>query len=250
MGRKIFKAYGVGAPLIDVMPIPIDVERAPTSLDNQYPPGQIWRDVSLLPGPPDLWFWNGKTWILMGAGGGSLNTLTGDIGAAVAPVAGNINVQGGVAGAILFSNGGAGQFDAQVQVDGTTIVINPSNQLQAAGVSNYSLQTIGAVTAVTADIPIPNNEASSIYATFSVANATRTACASDIANTSACVNAGVVSITLGDFIDVSVCEDPSLSLIDFSVIPGGAASTIRISVTGVVAETLDWKIQLNLVSTP
>jgi len=249
MATKILRAYGIGQPLIDVFPIPLKVNKAPTASDNKYPTGQIWIDQSLLPAPPDIWFWNGVTWILLGSGGGSLNTLTGDDLAPVAPLAGNIDIQGGASGAILFSNGGAGQMDAQVQVDGTSIVINASNQLQVFGSTSYSLQTIGATSDETPDIPITDNQGSSVFAIFSVANATRTLCASDLANTSVCCLGGVVDITLGDFIDVSICEDPALATIDFNCIPGVAPSTIRIQVTGVAGETLDWRVNVNLLPT-
>lgn len=66
----------------------------------------------------------------------SLIQLTGDAGGAVAPVAGNINIQGGAAGAIQFANGGAGQLDAQVLVDGVTITIVGNQLVAAAGLAD------------------------------------------------------------------------------------------------------------------
>lgn len=64
--------------------------------------------------------------------GGDLDTLTGDVGAAVTPLANNVNIQGGASGAISFSNGGLGQMNAAVQVDGTTISI-VANRLTVVG---------------------------------------------------------------------------------------------------------------------
>lgn len=72
-------------------------------------------------------------WVPISVGAGNLDTLTPDVGAAVTPVANNINIQGGLTGAISFSNGGAGQMNAAVQVDGVTIGI-VGNQLTFIGV--------------------------------------------------------------------------------------------------------------------
>lgn len=71
-------------------------------------------------------------WGQLATPGGDLDTLTGDVGAAVTPLANNINVQGGISGAIEFSNGGIGQMNAQVLVDGTTIAI-VANRLAVVG---------------------------------------------------------------------------------------------------------------------
>jgi hypothetical protein len=49
MGTRIQKAYGVGGPLINVFPIPILSQRAPTSSDVNYPQGQVWYDKSVSP---------------------------------------------------------------------------------------------------------------------------------------------------------------------------------------------------------
>jgi hypothetical protein len=43
MGTKIQKAYGVGAPLIDVFPVPINAQVAPVNgVNTNYPQGQQW----------------------------------------------------------------------------------------------------------------------------------------------------------------------------------------------------------------
>lgn len=108
-------------------------DRPPTPNDdgNLYSIGDLWIDTVtdlayiLTDRTPTM-----AVWVLAGAAS-ALNTLTGDVGGAVTAVAGNINVQGGAAGAISFSNGGAGQMDAQVLVDGVTITI-VGNQLVAS----------------------------------------------------------------------------------------------------------------------
>lgn len=71
------------------------------------------------------------TWVkFLPSPAGAIAGLTPDVGAQVLPLANNINVQGGGAGGIQFSNGGAGQLNAAVQVDGVTIQII-GNQLVA-----------------------------------------------------------------------------------------------------------------------
>lgn len=78
----------------------------------------------------------------------ALASLTGDVGVAVLPIANNINIQGGVAGAIQFSNGGAGLLSAQVQVDNVTVKII-GNQLVSVsgGVINW-IETAAPLTMV------------------------------------------------------------------------------------------------------
>lgn len=71
-------------------------------------------------------------WIILAPATGTMGTLTGDVGGPVSPNAGNINVQGGLNG-IQFSNGGLGQLNAAVQVDGVTIGINGAGQLEQIG---------------------------------------------------------------------------------------------------------------------
>ncbi len=50
MGTQIQKAYGLGGPLLDVFPVPILAQRAPTTSDVNFPQGQIWFDNSVSPG--------------------------------------------------------------------------------------------------------------------------------------------------------------------------------------------------------
>ena len=101
-------------------------ERAPLVTDDStlYNLGDIWIDTN----SSDAFVLTDRTenaamWVMLGSAAGSVNTLTGDIGGAISPSASNINIQGGAAGAISFSNGGAGQMDALVLVDGVTVTI-------------------------------------------------------------------------------------------------------------------------------
>lgn len=76
-------------------------------------------------------------WIILAPATGTMGTLTGDVGGAVSPVAGNINIQGGLNG-IQFSNGGPGQLNAAVQVDGVSIGINGAGQLTQIGSASFT----------------------------------------------------------------------------------------------------------------
>jgi hypothetical protein len=117
----------------------IDVfeSRNPTTTDVNYPVQKKWFNTT-----------SGEYWILQNfssLGGvvtanwvnltqgdaGEVSTLTGNDDIAVSAVSGNINVQGTSSGAIEFTSGGAGQLNAAVQVDGVTITVNASNQLEA-----------------------------------------------------------------------------------------------------------------------
>lgn len=99
-------------------------------------------------------------WIILAPASGSLGTLTGDDALPVSPVAGNINVLGGL-NAIQFTNGGAGILDAAVQVDNVSIGINGAGQLRQIGSSSITWQkiavnTLGAVSnGYMADAGIP-----------------------------------------------------------------------------------------------
>lgn len=54
--KRINTAYGLSAPLVDVMPEPIKAQRRPTTADNGYPIGQTWINVnSASPDFNDVW---------------------------------------------------------------------------------------------------------------------------------------------------------------------------------------------------
>lgn len=58
---KLKRCYGVGGPLVPVLPPPVIAERAPTSSDTDFSPGQVWVDQSS--SPAVLYFFTGgATW--------------------------------------------------------------------------------------------------------------------------------------------------------------------------------------------
>lgn len=104
--------YGFPQPLTQVFPAPIRAQRAPTTADISYPIGQLWVDeagddyyglVDVTAGV--------ATWNVLASSPGNVDTLTGDSGGAITPVAGNISLLGtaseitttGTAGTITFS---------------------------------------------------------------------------------------------------------------------------------------------------
>lgn len=186
---------------------------------------------------------------------GTLSQINGAL-----PIGGNFIIQAdtilGIPQGITVNTpalgGPANSSGISAFVDGVTIVINGAGEIQAAAPTalSFSLTTVNAANAQTVDIPIPNNQATTVYVLFTVVNSTFTAAASDIAQGCARVLAGAVSIVNSDFIDVSIQEDPALNLCDYSLIAGGAASTIRLSVTGVAGQTLNWHALVTLTSTP
>ncbi len=102
----------------------------PTALDiSGFDIGDIWINTDT----PTSWQLMGKAggianWITIGGGTTQISTLTGDVGGAVAPVAGNVNINGVAAQGVSTSNGGAGILSVTVQ-DATTAV---------KGVSSFS----------------------------------------------------------------------------------------------------------------
>ena len=244
--------YGLPQPLVKQASDPILAKRAPTVNDTGYPLAQLWLDTvtnslfSLVDVAAGV-----ATWTMLASGGGALNTLTGDDAIPVIPNAGNIDVLGGAGGAIVFSNGGLGQMDAQVQVDGTTITI-VGNTLQATGTlpaQYFSLQTIGAVTATTTDITIPNNQVSQVVTNFAYIDSGITV------GGGALLSGGVIEIggvfSLLNIVDeISINESGALAASDYAYIAGGGASTMAIQVTGVAGLTINWRVAVTIISTP
>ncbi len=90
------QSYGLNNPLQDVFPLPVLAQRAPTTNDTRYEVGQIWVDESAntiygLTGVASA----SANWTLLGPGASDVDTLTGDVGGAISPVAGNITLAGG-----------------------------------------------------------------------------------------------------------------------------------------------------------
>ena len=102
------KGYGVGSPLLDIMPAPKLWSRNPVSTDIGYRDGQVivnkilntaWILGSVAAGA--------ATWIAVGSGAtGGVVTVTGTSGGALSPIAGNITIVG-TANQISFAGAGS-----------------------------------------------------------------------------------------------------------------------------------------------
>ena len=111
---------------------PIVAQRAPTTSDTGYSPGQIWVDQSTgtLYGLSAV-SGGAADWEILGGSGSDITTLTGDSGGAISPSNGNITLAGGTGistvgstSTITFNiTGGAFEF---TEVTGTsqTMAIN------------------------------------------------------------------------------------------------------------------------------
>lgn len=97
MARKIQNmAYGSPQGMIKVFPLPIISTRAPTTSDTGYALGQdwirkttnqAWKLTSVVAGS--------ATWALSSPGASDVDTLTGDAGGPISPLAGDITLAGG-----------------------------------------------------------------------------------------------------------------------------------------------------------
>lgn len=228
--------------------------RDPTQRDyGPYRVGDRWVNKAT----DTVWMLTNKangiaTWVMLGGGGAPLNTLTGDDGFPVTPVGNNINIQGGGTGAILFTTSGAGQLDAAVQVDGTTIAISGGVLSVVGGAFPmvcFSLTTINAVTAETADIPLPDNQASQLLTNLSYIDTGITVGGGALLSSAVIEQAGVFTL-LNILDELSVNESPALGASNYEYIAGGAASTMRVRVTGVAGFTLNWRVCVSIISTP
>lgn len=111
-GGNLNKNYGYPVPTSTTFPSPIVAARAPTTSDIAYPLGQSWiyqgnacYTLIQVSSGSATWAKDGDTSV------GAIDTLTGGSGGAIAPVAGNVNLNGtanqitstGTAGTITFS---------------------------------------------------------------------------------------------------------------------------------------------------
>lgn len=150
------QAYSAqGAPISKVFPLPIVTTRDPTTTDVNYVLSQTWVNKST----PSVWQLGSKssgsaTWVLMGSGSaGAVNSLTGDSGGAITPVAGNLDLLGtanqiettGTAGTITFSLPSAitapGSLTTTTTLAGGTTVTAGTDLISTAG--NLLLQGAG-----------------------------------------------------------------------------------------------------------
>jgi len=92
----IKRSPGIEKAFEDVFPVPVKAGRAPTSSDKKYPLGQVWvrtdtGQVYILGQISS----GSATWALASPGASDVDSLTGDSGGAISPVAGNITITGG-----------------------------------------------------------------------------------------------------------------------------------------------------------
>jgi len=234
----------------------LDAERQPrnpTDQDINYPLGKLWVNTINF----NVFYYVSQSttggnltaiWVEISAGltPGALDTLTGDIGGVVNPVAGNINVRGGAAGAVLFSNGGAGLLSAQVQVDGTTIDINGSDQLEVIGsIVTGTITTLDATPTTLFTFPMPAvagvvtfdilisgfAAAGPIGGGFSLIGAVRT------------TGAAATALPIDDTIN-SVDNAFQAANVDITA----SGNNALIQVIGIVATTIHWRGQLRTIS--
>lgn len=93
---RLSKSPGIAKPFNDVFPVPVLSDRDPTSADIKYPVGQSWINKSAGRLYTLVKLASGAgTWALSSPGASDVDTLTGDSGGAISPVAGNITVAGG-----------------------------------------------------------------------------------------------------------------------------------------------------------
>lgn len=126
--------------------------RSPTSNDTGggfFTIGKIW----VRPDTNSVWMLTflvtisgvtTATWTPLAAGSSGIQTLSAEGGSATLPLANNFDFRGnsgGVMGAIQFSTPSNGEMNANVRVDGVTVTINGSNQLEAVNGYIWSIIT-------------------------------------------------------------------------------------------------------------
>jgi hypothetical protein len=265
----------LGIPETDVPQIIIG-KRAPTLNDTNRKLGDLWIDLPA----QNIYALvhvgaGGAIWTLLGGTSSTLDSLTGDDGIAVLPIANNINVQGGGAGAIAFTSGGPGQLNANVQVDNATIQII-ANKLVATAVSSEIRTVTGnSGGAVPGDVGHNINivgDGTSVNIAGNIGTNTLTVSASAAVATSYTEDAGTatpalnnlnilgaggittsgagstVTITAGATIPTTFTEDagtatPALNNINIlgagGITTSGAGSTVTITAGATIATTYD-----------
>ena len=96
MARNSRTGYGLGSPLPALTPVPIISRRAPLASDLNSEIGTVWINTTT----KQAWTMTGSaagaaTWSLSSPGASDVDTLTGDGGGAISPLAGNITLAGG-----------------------------------------------------------------------------------------------------------------------------------------------------------
>lgn len=93
---RISSVYGLGQGLIPVFPLPFVSQATPGVGDIGFPVGQTWINTT----SNQAWILTSvlagaATWALASPGASDVDTLTGDAGGAISPLAGNITLAGG-----------------------------------------------------------------------------------------------------------------------------------------------------------
>lgn len=229
----------------------IRLPRAPTNEYKNFTEGDEWLDTVT-----SIWYKYLRfdpvllgVWGELANSGAELDTLTGDVGTPVIASGHNINIRGDtlpLQGAIRFSNGGLGNLDAQVLVDGTTIVINTSNQLSdPSGPTNVAtLQTTDGASHIIVSIPVAENSSISLSGFLIAAQ-------SDYSNAvEGDIQVGAYRAALGNvtMIGVPLINVQSTSVATFASVVNIGTQTLDITVTGVNPDTYDWKIEYRYIT--
>lgn len=132
---KPFPFYTTNGNKITTDPFVYVLEtRDPTVQDVNYPQQKMWINLTteklfVLTSFSTVTGVIQANWSELSSSTSDVNSLTGDDAIVINPVSNNINVVGATLGAFETQSGGAGILEGKVNVDGTTIFINGSNQL-------------------------------------------------------------------------------------------------------------------------
>ena len=176
MPKKIYKAYGLELPLIDVPHMPFLATRAPAATDREHAIGDVWIYKPTADTGSSYVYCGLDTsgdaiWVLQSPGASDVDTLTGDGGGAISPTVGTIIIAGGTN---ITTVGTAGPGTITINLDAAitlaTSVTTPlitsaaAFDLNVAAGSNITFQMGDAVGANVIDF---ENSASATVATLS-----------------------------------------------------------------------------------
>ena len=222
-------AYGSPQGMIKVFPLPIISTRAPTTSDTGYALGQdwirkttnqAWKLTSVVAGS--------ATWALSSPGASDVDTLTGDAGGPISPLAGDIVLAGGTN---IASTGAINTitFDLDAAIDLATSVTSPL-YTSGAGVDTSITAPAGQ------DIILQMGDAAGANKVSFVDSASAEVFAVDSNGTIAALAGltvtGALTQTAGA---VSIAQDNAADAVDIA--GGNVARAITLGATG--AHTLD-----------
>lgn len=229
----------------------VRLSRDPTNEYKNFNEGDEWLNTST-----GLW-WKYLSfdpvllgiWGQLANPGDDIDTITGDDATPVEPLNHNVTFRGnsgGVSGAINFSSPGVGLLNAEVRVDGTTIVINGSNQLSdPSGPTNVAtLQTTDGASHIIVSIPVAEKVSLSLNAFFVAAQ-------SDYSNAvQGDIQVGAYRATLGNVTlnGLPVINIQSTSAATVACVVNIGTQSLDISVTGVNPDTYNWKTEYRYIT--